>query len=92
MFFSANTNKVCQTLTYMPNGFFSCQTTLNQAKFLELGFKNANLVTLVSSSESEDTERLKTLSQQGRPSYTLFYPFSLWFFVTQVTLVSCRRR
>jgi len=46
MFFHANTikkAKKCQTITYIPNNIFSCQTTLKKAKFLKLGFKNANL-------------------------------------------------
>jgi len=45
MFFHANTIKKCQTMTYMPNTTFSCQTT--KAKFQEFGLKNANLATLV---------------------------------------------
>jgi len=30
----------------MPNSILSCQTTLNKAKFLEFGTKNANLSSL----------------------------------------------
>jgi len=51
MFFHANTIKkgqtICQTMTYMPNIIFSCQTTSKKAKFLEFGLKNANLATLL---------------------------------------------
>jgi len=32
-----------QKFQKMPNTIFSCQTTLKKAKFLEFGFKNANL-------------------------------------------------
>jgi len=39
--------KKWQTMTYMPNTIFSCQTTLKKAKLLEFGLKNANLETLV---------------------------------------------
>jgi len=39
--------KKCQTMTYMPNTIFSCQTTSKKAKFLEFGPKNANLATLL---------------------------------------------
>jgi len=38
--------KKCQTMTYIPNTIFSCQTTLKKAKFLEFGLKNSNLATL----------------------------------------------
>ena len=34
-------------MTYMPNSIFSRQTTLNKDKFLESGFKNANMATLL---------------------------------------------
>jgi len=50
MFFHVNTIKKdqkCQSITYMPNTIFSCQTTLKKAKFLEFGLKNANLATLL---------------------------------------------
>jgi len=33
---------------YMPTSTLSWQTTLNKAKFLEFGIKNANLATLIS--------------------------------------------
>jgi len=42
MSFHANTTKKakkCQTMTYMPNTIFSCQTTLKKAKFQEFGLK-----------------------------------------------------
>ena len=39
--------KKCQTMTYMPNTIFSCQTTFKKAKFLEFDLKkNANLAAL----------------------------------------------
>jgi len=47
MFFHVNTIKNGQTMTYIPNTIFSCQTTLKKAKFLQFGLKNANLATLV---------------------------------------------
>jgi len=31
--------KKCQTMTYMPNTIFSCQTTFKKAKFLEFDLK-----------------------------------------------------
>jgi len=38
--------KKCQTMTYMPNTIFSCQTTFKKAKFPNFGLTHANLATL----------------------------------------------
>jgi len=45
--------KKCQTMAYMPNAIFSCQTTFKKTKYLEFGLKNANLATLRTSSRDE---------------------------------------
>jgi len=37
----------CQTMAYMPNKIFSCQTDFEKAKFMEFGIKNDRLATLI---------------------------------------------
>jgi len=47
--------KKCQTMMYMPNSIFSCQTTLKKAKFLEFGLQNVNTATLLSTPKRAET-------------------------------------
>jgi len=47
--------KKYQTMTYMPNAIFSCQTTFQKAKLSGIWPRNANLATLAQHEISLDT-------------------------------------